>query len=94
MTGTFTRYRYFDQSPVFGGEILVDAKETKSAFILRLVSFRVRYPHGGIDTLLFGNADGLVRIPKRSSTHALNIWPHDFVLYPYRAGVPFLFVEV
>ena len=79
-------YKHIDTTPVFGGSIRVDFKETQNAFIIKTLEFNYRYPAYGIEVIKQG-----LRINKSGSAHAIVKGETYFVLYPYRNGKPFLF---
>ena len=79
-------YKHVDETPVFGGSIRVDFKETQKAFVIKTLEFNYRYPAYGIEVLKRG-----LRINKSGSAHAIVKGETYFVLYPYRIGKPFLF---
>ena len=79
-------YTHIDETPVFGGKIKVDFRETPKAFIIKTLEFNYRYPAYGIEVIKHG-----LRINKDGSKHAIVTGENYFVLYPYRCGEPFMF---
>ena len=75
----------------FAQDVRVVFRQTEKQFILTLTDDSPDYMH--IDPPLddcFYSARKLA-IRKAGSKHAVNFGEDYFVLYPYRAGVPFLF---
>lgn len=64
-------------------------KETKESYILTLISDDSRYPSGHIE-MLFKNSPKAV-INKKRSPHGMVTGDDWFTIYPFRAGMPFLF---
>ena len=79
-------YIHKDDTPVFGGMIKIDFRETADAFCLKSIVFDYRYPPYGIEVLKHD-----LRINKNGSRHAIVMLHNAFVLYPYRNGKPFYF---
>ena len=79
-------YKHVDETPIFGGSIRVDFRETPKAFVIKTLEFNYRYTAYGIEVLKPG-----LRINKSGSAHAIVMGETYFVLYPYRIGKPFLF---
>lgn len=74
------------------GDILLEVRETKTAFVLKLLEQQVRYDAPQIDDL-FQNSDRVV-IKKDGSKHGMSFCSGQddwFCLYPYRVGVPYAF---
>lgn len=85
------RYKY-TQTGYNGiiGHILISVTETAKAYTFKLLenTTRLDYDHF---ILLFKDSD-TIRINKERSPHAVKVWcDDDFTIYPYRAGIPFLF---
>lgn len=74
------------------GEIVVDIHETEKSYIFKLIKNTYRYSPAQID-LLFAKSNR-VAIKKEKSQHAIVEGNDYFVIYPYRAGLPFLFEQV
>ena len=75
---------------VYAGDIVLEVYETKTAFVLTLMEQQVRYDAPQIDDM-FQKSKRVV-IKKDGSKHAMRIWDdHSFTVYPYRAGVPYVF---
>lgn len=72
------------------GHILISVTETAKAYTFKLLENTTRYDYDHF-MLLFKNGN-TTRINKEKSPHAIIIWEDgDFTIYPYRAGIPFLF---
>lgn len=84
-------YRYTHED-MGGGVIELYVKETEKAFILKLLKNTCRYSPAHID-MLFKKSDRVI-VRKYESRHAMRFSAgfHDyFVIYPFQAGIPFLF---
>jgi len=85
---------YADGTVEHHGDILLKVRETKTAFILKLMEQQVRYDAPQIDDL-FQKSDRIV-IKKDGSRHAMSFVSGQddwFCLYPYRVGVPYAFTH-
>ena len=76
------------------GEILLNVKETEKSIILELLKNDMCYSPAQIE-MMFGKTNK-VRINKEKTPHTidkyfLNNDKDWFVIYPYRAGIPFKF---
>lgn len=79
-------YRYTDAN----GDILdISVKQTPGKIIIKKIEDTRRYDYSHMDMLL-GNT-GKAEISKARSPHCINSGDGFFVIYPFRAGVPFLF---
>ena len=86
------------EETVYLGKIVLDVRETKTAFVLTLVENTVRYDAPQIDAMFLNSKRVLIK--KNGSRHAMQFskigskacedW---FCLYPYRCGVPYAFTE-
>ena len=86
LTGKFEYWQ--DNNPA--RHILIEAKETPSAYTFKLLenTTRLDYDHF---ILLFKGRD-TVRIAKDKSPHSIILWGDgDFTIYPRSAGIPFWF---
>ena len=73
------------------GEVVIKAKETDKSYVFELVDNTCRYSPGHID-MLFGKSGRAVIARNKPSPHSMAYKEDDwFVIYPYRAGIPFLF---
>lgn len=72
-------------------EMTLSVKETKSSFILVKLEANGRFIPGQIE-MLFSEMDRVV-IRKRKSRHPVEVGNDNnwFVIYPFQAGIPFLF---
>lgn len=85
---------YADGTVVHHGDILLEVRETQTAFILKLLEQQVRYDAPQIDDLF--QKDERVVIKKDGSRHAMSFCSGQddwFCLYPYRVGVPYVFTH-
>lgn len=85
------KYRYIQEGHNGAiGHILISVTETTKAYTFNLLenSTRLDYDHF---IMLFKNSN-TIRINKGKSPHAIITWEDgNFTIYPYRAGIPFLF---
>lgn len=72
-------------------EMTLSVKETKSSFILVKLDVNGRFIPGQIE-MLFSESDRVV-IRKRKCRHPVEVGKNNtwFVIYPFQAGIPFLF---
>ena len=75
---------YFDR-----GKIIIEVSETAKSYIFELINNTFRYSPVHID-MMFAKSDKVI-INKEKSPHAIILGNDYFVIYPYRAGIPFLF---
>lgn len=75
---------YFDK-----GTIIIGVSETAKSYIFKLIENTFRYSPAHID-MMFAKSNKVI-INKEKSPHAINLGEDYFVIYPYRAGIPFLF---
>ena len=86
------KYRYTNESVGWDWhEILMNVKETKSSYIFTLLEMNGRYFPDYIE-MLFSKSNRAV-IRKQRSEHPVFVGDNNtwFVIYPYQAGIPFLF---
>ncbi len=86
-------YRY-EHKDMGGGVIEMEVKETDSSYIFELKKNTCRYSPGHMD-MLFQKGNRVV-LKKKGGKHALRFSDFEdhrnwFVLYPFRAGIPFYF---
>lgn len=83
-------YKYEDTNDFRNdGKIVLQLKESEKSYNFQLVVNTMRYSPAHID-MMFSKSDK-ARVPKANSPHAINFGEDYFVIYPYRAGIPFLF---
>ena len=72
-------------------EMTLSVRETKSSFILVKLDVNGRFIPGQIE-MLFSESDRIV-IRKRKNRHPVEVGNDNtwFVIYPFQAGIPFLF---
>ena len=71
------------------GKIIIEVSETAKSYIFELINNTFRYSPVHID-MMFAKSDKVI-INKEKSPHAIILGNDYFVIYPYRAGIPFLF---
>lgn len=76
------------------GELLICIKDTDKAVQIKLLKNTLRFSPGHLD-MMFGKSNS-VSIPiSGKSPHKLLAWcDGDVTIYPYRAGVPYLFEKI
>lgn len=82
-------YRYSKDELFNSGVITIEVSETNKSYIFKLIENTFRYSPAHID-MLFSKSNRIM-INKEKNPHAINIGEDYFVIYPYRAGIPFLF---
>ncbi len=83
-------YKYEDKDDVMNhGRIILKVSETEKAYYFQLIENSMRFSPAHID-MMFSKSDS-VRINKERTAHAMNLGEDYFVIYPFRAGIPFLF---
>jgi len=84
-------YRYAHEG-MGGGVVEMEVKETPTAFTFRLLKNTCRYSPAHID-MLFSKSDRVIN-KKKGGRHPMRFcegYDDWFVLYPFQAGIPFLF---
>ena len=88
-------YVYESKEMWNSGIVKVQLKETEKSWVLTLLENTIRYCPAHLD-MLFKNGNRAV-IRKERSEHWFEFteseWGNYFLIYPYRAGIPFLFRE-
>ncbi len=70
--------------------IKMRVKETEKSYIFELLEFDSRYPPAQMEMLF--SKDKKIVLNKNKGGHAMRVWSEDsFTLYPYQAGIPFVF---
>lgn len=83
-------YKYEDKEAIMNyGRVILKVSETAKAYYFQLIENTMRYSPAHID-MMFAKSDS-VRINKERTSHAMNLGEDYFVIYPFRAGIPFLF---
>ena len=82
-------YRTFDSFEEY--DVTIEVKETEKSYVFRLVKNDSRYSPARFD-MMFSKTDK-VSFRKDKSPHAVLEYNdgEEFVIYPYRGGVPYLF---
>lgn len=75
------------------GQIKIRLKETEKSFNLEMLENTTKYDYDHFANIFSGKKS--VSISKQNGSHACTLFPDgDFLIYPYRAGIPFLFRKV
>ena len=82
-------YIHKDNSFNNRGEYIIRLKETDKAYIFELIKNNMRFSPAHLD-MMFSKSNR-ARVNKDKSPHAMNIGEDYFIIYPYRAGIPYLF---
>lgn len=82
-------YIHTDYSFGNRGEYIIKLKETKKTYTFELIKNNMRFSPAHLD-MMFSKSNK-VRVDKNKSPHAINIGEDYFVIYPCRAGIPYLF---
>lgn len=86
-------YRYEDKNNWANrGEYIIKLKETEKAYTFELIKNDMRFSPSHLD-VLFGKSKK-VKINKEKSPHAINVGGDWFCIYPYRAGIPYVFEHI
>lgn len=73
--------------------IKMEVKETEKSYIFSLIDFQSRYSGAHIAMLFSKSKRFLLR--KNKGGHAIRVWNNkSFTLYPYQAGIPYLFEKI
>lgn len=86
------RYKCFGGDGWNPNDITIEAKETDKSYILKMVEDRTRYPSAHME-MLFSKSNKII-IPKtnrKPGGHPTRDYDTWFVIYPFQAGIPFLF---
>ena len=71
------------------GQIKIRLKETEKSYRIEMLENTTKYDYDHFANIFSGKKS--VSIAKNGS-HACTVFPDgDFLIYPYRAGIPFLF---
>lgn len=83
-------YKYSSNEHMYdNGAITIEVSETDKSYIFYLIENSCRYSPAHID-MLFEKSNKVI-IRKEKSPHAIVDGNDYFVIYPNRAGIPFLF---
>ena len=85
-------YRYEDKSFGNRGEIILKVTETEKTITFELLKNDMRFSPAQIDEMFVKS--NKAKINKLKCPHAMDFYNDYFVIYPYRAGIPFLFEYV
>ena len=83
-------YEYKDDGFPGGGHVVIDVTETEKMYTFKLVENTCRYDPWRISSLFKKSTQA--RIKKYRSKHSVMTWDNGFVIYPYRDGIPYLFL--
>ena len=88
-------YVYESEEKWNRGVVKIQLKETEKSWVLTLIENTIRYCPAQLE-MLFKNKDRAV-VKKERSEHyhefRCSEWGSTLLIYPYRAGIPFLFRE-
>ena len=88
-------YIYESEEKWNQGIVKIQLKETEKSWVLTLLENTIRYCPAQLE-MLFKNK-GRAVVNKEHSEHYHEFryyeWGNTFLIYPYRAGIPFLFRE-
>lgn len=84
-------YRYVDKDDATNhGEYIIKLHETATSYVFERIKNDMRFSPAHLD-MMFENS-GRVTVNKTRLPHAINTVGDDwFCIYPYRAGVPYVF---
>ena len=85
-------YRYVDDSTPGGGYITIEVSETDKSYSFKLIEDTCRFEQWRITSLFNMNKKAV--ISKSKSKHAIRDYGNNFVIYPYRDGIPYYFEYV
>ena len=86
-------YRWNWDSYTNNGEYIIKVIETDKSYFFELVKNTMRFSPAHLDMLF--KKSNKVKIAKNNSPHSVKIWHDgDFTIYPYRAGIPYVFESV
>lgn len=84
-------YRYIDKDNATNrGEYIIKLHETSISYVFEKIKNDMRFSPAHLD-MMFKSSGG-VAVNKTRSPHAINTVGDDwFCIYPYRAGIPYVF---
>lgn len=82
-------YRYEEKSYGNRGEYIIRLTETEKAYTFELVKNDMRFSPAHLDMMFAKSSKA--KVNKEKSPHAINIEDGWFCIYPYRAGIPYVF---
>lgn len=84
-------YRYVDKDDATNrGEYIIRLHETPTSYVFEKIKYDMRFSPAHLDMIFKGS--NKVTVNKTRSPHAINTWGDDwFCIYPYRAGIPYVF---
>lgn len=85
-------YEYKDDGIPGGGHIVIDVTETEKMYTFKLIENTFRYDPWRISSLFKKSKQA--KIKKYRSKHSVMTWDNGFVIYPYRDGIPYLFLSM
>ena len=91
---SYTPYKLVVNDVTNYGELLADVEITDSAVRIRQTSNNLRFKPGHLE-MLFKSGKTISIRRDGKSPHKVNVWEDgDITIYPYRAGVPYLFEKI
>lgn len=82
-------YKYVDDGIPGGGYITIEVSETAKSYTFKLIENTCRYEQWRITSLFNMNKKAVIN--KSKSKHAICDYGDNFVIYPYRDGIPYYF---
>ena len=84
-------YRYIDKDDATNrGEYIIKLHETSISYVFEKIKNDMRFSPAHLDMMF--KSSGRVAVNKTRSPHAINTVGDDwFCIYPYRAGIPYVF---
>lgn len=85
-------YHCADDDHGFRMDITVEAKETEKSYILTLIEDKSRFPSGHIEMLFKKSKRTVIpKVNRKPGGHPVLDHETWFIIYPFQAGIPFLF---
>ena len=82
-------YKYVDDGIPGGGHITIEVSETDKSYRFELIEDTCRFEQWRITSLFNLNKKAVIN--KSKSRHAIHDYGENFVIYPYRDGIPYYF---
>ena len=77
----------------FNGQIKIRLEETEKLYRIKMLENTTKYDYDHFANIFNGKTS--VSIQKSGGNHACTVFPdEDFLIYPFRAGIPFLFRKI
>lgn len=85
-------YKYTDDGIPGGGYVIIDVTETEKSYIFKLIENTCRFDPWRISSLFKKSEKAIIK--KCNSKHAIRDYADNFVIYPYRDGIPYYFKSI